>query len=460
MKKILYVSKDLESADKKTSITYLDGNKLRQLCLYEHNYRNNKRKLIENLTELFTYSEDFGEYMEDIFSLDYYLYDTFEDFIDQHIVDNGLDEESEEFGLQGTLDYRETISKEDYDKAKEKYQEITVNRDFKYYLYDKIKDYTSESEEVSIEKLKEDFLSGIFENQTEDFKNEFLKLTLEDIEYLNYLQLSPTNKFLGDSDTWEEIEEEIKNLENKTPEEQEEFLNKHNVAEKYSEYLDQVSTEGYSVIDGRLYRKDEEIDSILYEIIEKVALEQRDLDEEIYKSDSSLETRIFKFYDRMQDNVDPFIRNQIYSWINSVLSETDSWKSRLTFTEEGNLIGYKGVQKTYHEGVGTKLSKSEKEFCSIFSGRAVVNGTEIVGKIPMKLGDVIEMPRKAVASDPATACSYGLHVGTYNYAASFSQCDELLLMEVRPEDIVSVPTDSRAQKIRCSKYKVVDIIKR
>jgi hypothetical protein len=61
------------------------------------------------------------------------------------------------------------------------------------------------------------------------------------------------------------------------------------------------------------------------------------------------------------------------------------------------------------------------------------------------------MARDLVNDDRNSACSVGLHVGTFGYAESFAE--QMLVVLVDPADVVSVPTDSNAQKMRvCRLY--------
>ena len=53
-------------------------------------------------------------------------------------------------------------------------------------------------------------------------------------------------------------------------------------------------------------------------------------------------------------------------------------------------------------------------------------------------------------------CSYGFHAGTYDYAKGYAHSGgNLMIVEIDPSDVVSVPRDCDCQKLRTSKYKVV-----
>jgi hypothetical protein len=66
------------------------------------------------------------------------------------------------------------------------------------------------------------------------------------------------------------------------------------------------------------------------------------------------------------------------------------------------------------------------------------------------------MPRNKVDDNKEVGCSYGFHAGTLEYASDFaSDFDKLVLVEIDPADVVSIPTDCNFQKLRTCRYKVV-----
>ena len=78
------------------------------------------------------------------------------------------------------------------------------------------------------------------------------------------------------------------------------------------------------------------------------------------------------------------------------------------------------------------------------------------GKFSNKVGSVLEMVRNTVCDDANVGCSYGFHAGSLEYAKSFGGVgSRLLIVEINPADVVSVPLDSSCQKLRTAKYKVV-----
>jgi hypothetical protein len=146
------------------------------------------------------------------------------------------------------------------------------------------------------------------------------------------------------------------------------------------------------------------------------------------------------FMENVAQNESEHSREQLYDWL-----QTDDF----TITQDGMIVGYKGVRKN-----------DDGSFTSINTGTATVDGEVYEGAIPNHIGAVVEMPRSQVEFDPSIGCHQGLHVGTYDYANNFAWGvrGALLVVYVNPRDVVSVPTDCDAQKMRVCRYTVVNTI--
>jgi len=160
--------------------------------------------------------------------------------------------------------------------------------------------------------------------------------------------------------------------------------------------------------------------------------------ESLKYGDEGLESLV-NFLERLANNPNPEAVGQLYDWIEA--------SGQFTIDADGMIVGYKGVTNL---GDGT--------FQSISSGRALVNGVEQKGRITQSIGDEVTMPRSEVQYDPMVGCSTGLHVGTFAYANSFGS--HLLEVRVDPRDVVSVPTECSAQKMRTCRYTIVGDIER
>ena len=185
-------------------------------------------------------------------------------------------------------------------------------------------------------------------------------------------------------------------------------------------------TERITTANGRLYLDGVEVDNALSAQV----LRFLDTGVEDWKP-------LVLFFEKVQANPNEHSREQLYEW----LSRRD-----FTLSSSGDIIGYKGV-----------ASDGDGGYLSIHAGKAIVDGEVVNGQIPTNPGSVVEMPRDEVQWDPSVGCHTGLHVGTFDYARSFAR-GTVLEVHVNPRDVVSVPTDSDAAKVRCCRYRIVSEI--
>ena len=102
----------------------------------------------------------------------------------------------------------------------------------------------------------------------------------------------------------------------------------------------------------------------------------------------------------------------------------------MPITPEGNFLAYKGVDEHFKD--------------------------KYTGKFDNSVGNVLDMKRNSVCDDANVGCSHGFHAGSYEYAKGWAGGGgNLMVVEIDPADVVSVPLDCDCQKLRTSKYKVV-----
>lgn len=77
--------------------------------------------------------------------------------------------------------------------------------------------------------------------------------------------------------------------------------------------------------------------------------------------------------------------------------------------------------------------------------------------ITQKEGDYIYTQAQYVNDDPSISCSYGLHVGNWDYVKNFAGYT-IAQVVVKPEDVVSVPFDYNGGKLRSKGYSIVRIL--
>ena len=104
----------------------------------------------------------------------------------------------------------------------------------------------------------------------------------------------------------------------------------------------------------------------------------------------------------------------------------------LPITEDGSFLAYKAVDENFKD--------------------------KWTGQLDNSVGSTVEIDRDEVDNNRDRGCSHGLHVGSHDYVKSYGDedgGDQFLIVKVNPTDVVSVPTCSRYQKLRCCKYEVV-----
>lgn len=105
----------------------------------------------------------------------------------------------------------------------------------------------------------------------------------------------------------------------------------------------------------------------------------------------------------------------------------------LPITEDGCFLGYKGVRRDFYDKYsGTFLNA---------------------------VGTTVSVPRNYVDDNMSNECSFGLHVGSLDYAKNYIGGDGVLVVvKVNPADCVAVPADHNFQKLRVCKYDVVSVL--
>ena len=132
---------------------------------------------------------------------------------------------------------------------------------------------------------------------------------------------------------------------------------------------------------------------------------------------------LIKFLERLMANPSRRAVNELYLFLSH---------KNLPITDSGTFLAYKSVRSDYTD--------------------------HHTGKFSNALGSVLEMPRNSVCDNAGESCSNGFHAGSLQYASSFGGDETILLIvEIDPADVVSIPLDSDCQKLRTCKYKVVSL---
>lgn len=127
------------------------------------------------------------------------------------------------------------------------------------------------------------------------------------------------------------------------------------------------------------------------------------------------------FLDKLMKNPSKRAVNELYSFLEH---------KAMPITPNGNFLAYKSVDSNWRD--------------------------HHTGTFDNSIGNTLEMVRNAVCDDADVGCSFGFHAGSLEYARSFGGgAIRLLIVEIDPSDVVSIPKDFDCQKLRTCKYKVV-----
>lgn len=133
-------------------------------------------------------------------------------------------------------------------------------------------------------------------------------------------------------------------------------------------------------------------------------------------------TYMLKFLDNLMQNTSQHAVNELYNFL---------VHRNLPITENGCFLAYKAVRPDYMDW-HTGLTRNQ------------------VGDTPQRL------ERNEVNDDWRIQCSSGYHVGAIEYVSDFHRGEgHVMIVEVNPADVISVPTDEGFMKCRVCFYTVV-----
>ena len=194
------------------------------------------------------------------------------------------------------------------------------------------------------------------------------------------------------------------------------------ISELINKKVGEFEQDGFSINPSQVTYDGERLPTALAEKVRSIAME-------------GLPVKLFKkFWDSLQNNPSANSVRQLYDFL--------SYKE-LPITEDGCFLAYKGVNRdgwSCHGNPNTKVLQGD---------------VDSRGRIKNEVGNTVEVLRRDVDDERSNHCSFGLHVGSLDYAESFSN-GRVLIVKINPADVVSVPNDCSCQKCRVSKYEIVD----
>lgn len=142
---------------------------------------------------------------------------------------------------------------------------------------------------------------------------------------------------------------------------------------------------------------------------------------------------MINFLDNMNDNPSDKAIVELFDFMQN---------KHLPITDDGHFLAYKAINE---------------DFTDIYTGQ-----------IDNSVGNTVSIPRERVDGNRDKHCGSGLHVGAIDYVQSYGGINidniddsdggnQIVICKVNPRDVVSVPSDSKFQKLRCCEYEVVSL---
>lgn len=160
------------------------------------------------------------------------------------------------------------------------------------------------------------------------------------------------------------------------------------------------------------------------------------------------------FWKRLLLNPDTHVREQLYMFLEN---------NGHPITSKGYFMAYKSVSVKYKYNKETGEEECNVEYDEDTGEEVKQKFTHNLTFKPhhsgnhgmiIKIGNPVTMPREECDNNPERTCSAGLHVGSMEYVGSFGWGANNVILEclISPTDVVSVPVDYNATKMRTCRY--------
>lgn len=133
---------------------------------------------------------------------------------------------------------------------------------------------------------------------------------------------------------------------------------------------------------------------------------------------------LLNMWAKLKQNPSARAVREVYPWLE---------KNHHPIYPDGDVMFWKGVNHDYTD---------------VFTS---ING--VGGKFNNSPGTINKVDRNQVDDDTTRECSFGFHVGSYQYAKNFGP--KLVECKVNPADIVRVPSENSYQKVGVCAYEVI-----
>lgn len=154
------------------------------------------------------------------------------------------------------------------------------------------------------------------------------------------------------------------------------------------------------------------------------------------------------FMENLMSNPSKRAVNELYGFLE---------KNQLPITPDGHFLAYKKVRETYMD-IHSDTMLNKPQYLLTAAEKAQLPYTERGVTAEIVNGEtVLSMERNRVDDNKDRTCSEGLHFCGMSYLNHFgnSTTDRIVVLEINPADVVSIPSDYNDAKGRTCRYVVL-----
>jgi len=157
---------------------------------------------------------------------------------------------------------------------------------------------------------------------------------------------------------------------------------------------------------------------------------------------------LVNFMENLMKNPSRRAVNELYGFLE---------KNSLPITPEGRFLAFKAVKEDYLDVHSNSVLNKPAEFMTQDELASFPKTSGAKNEVTVDVVDgftTVEMERNQVDDDQNRTCSAGLHFCSRDYLNHFGG-QRIVILEICPSQVVSIPSDYGDSKGRCAEYRVI-----
>lgn len=161
------------------------------------------------------------------------------------------------------------------------------------------------------------------------------------------------------------------------------------------------------------------------------------------------------FLTRLSENPSSRVYGELYEFLE---------KGGIPLTEDGCFLAYRKVNKEFYDIHSRSVLNKPADLMDDRDLEVIQHKMGNRGEATVEIIDgitTISMPRRMVNDNSNETCSHGFHAASYEYMQHFgadASGDIIIICKIDPKDVVSIPRDYNASKMRICRYQVLHVL--